>query len=148
VAWSEWSTCIVSLAVDPTLGPAERSQQLARPAKPQPIPVSIPQIGDGALTRSLDIAPQQLLLLLPTTAPHPNVRRKGVPMSTLRRCNNVADSCWREFSEAHFHVRLGDKVFCSETCRDAYIELARTLENAASPFGTRHHTGRARPRET
>jgi hypothetical protein len=51
-----------------------------------------------------------------------------------KRCQNVADSCWREFSEGTYHVRLGDRVFCSESCAKAWIDQKKvfgSLSNTA-----------------
>ena len=67
-------------------------------------------------------------------------------MTTLRRCQNIADSCWREFRDDEFHLRLGDRVFCSESCAHEWALQNKTFEDAVSPHKAGIHTSRAHAR--
>lgn len=64
----------------------------------------------------------------------------------MKRCQNVADSCWREFTDGEFHIRIGDKVFCSQSCAQAWLVQNKVFEVAASPHEERVHTARAKIR--
>jgi hypothetical protein len=47
---------------------------------------------------------------------------------------NTADSCRREFSNETYHVRIGERHFCSHTSAAAWIEQARVFNILGNPF--------------
>jgi hypothetical protein len=59
-----------------------------------------------------------------------------------KRCQNVADSCWREFSSETYHVRIGERCFCSHTCATAWIEQNSVFSTAANPFSEKPQSRR------
>lgn len=64
--------------------------------------------------------------------------------TTMHRCSNTADGCWREFDEKGFYVTAADKKFCGDLCRSAWLQQSNVFNEAANPF----HLPRHPPRPT